>query len=115
MIIFKRDSSSNDLVFSNNFGSARVEEKGDQLTIYFGAFPNPYTRFSQLDQRFGETLLVSKYRKKLMEGLSAQQPEAIRWATVHGLPVWLEKTNFSGSHWERATIPYVPFEYESAQ
>jgi hypothetical protein len=109
---FKRDSNSNDLVFHSNSGSSRVEEKEDHLLVHYGSFSNPYTRFSKLDERLGETLLVPKYRKKLIEGVIAQEPEAIRWATDHGLPVWLEKANFSGLHWEKAIMPYVPFEYE---
>jgi hypothetical protein len=110
----KRDPRSNDLVFSSDHGRARVEEKGDRLEVYVGSIPNLFYRFSKLDQRLGETFLVSKYRKTLLEGLSAQEPEAIRWAVFHGLPVWCErkKTDFSGSHWEQATLPYVPFEYE---
>lgn len=113
--VFKRDPSSNDLVLAQNFGGGtKVEEKGDDLAVYYGNFPNPYPfpRLTQLDKRLGETLLVSNYRKKLVLGLSAQEPDAIRWAYRHGLPVWREITNFNGSHWEKIILPYVPFEYE---
>ena len=111
---FKRDPRSNDLVLSNDLGRASVEEKSDRLEIYVGTIPNCFSRFSKLDQRLGETFLVPKYRKQLLAGLSAQEPEAIRWATVHGLPVWREKkrADSSGSYWQQATLPYVPFEYE---
>jgi hypothetical protein len=116
LFVFKIDRKSNDLVSSSNLGGARVEEKGShQLEVYQGTIQNRlYMRFSKLDQRLGETFLVSEYRKKLLQGLNAQQPEAIRWAVLHGLPVWCnrKKDDFDESRWEQVTLPYVPFKYE---
>jgi hypothetical protein len=95
----------------------RIEKDKDPILLHISGRPFELQRFAELGPRLVETLLNPKYRKKLLDGLAENDPEAIRWAIAHKFPVWRE-TKIGGtgvSDWQPAVPAYIPFEYEEKQ
>jgi hypothetical protein len=111
---FDRDLNSKDLVLLKHHRGVRIEKDKDPILLHIGGLPFQLHRFAELAPRLVETFLTPTYRKKLLDGLAENDPEAIRWAIVHKFPVWRE-TKIGGagaSDWQEAIPAYAPFEYE---